>query len=253
MVQTSPCSELHPYPQQAASTPTFIIPFSRDLGPGLPSLGVWGQTTLLHVPWTWGLITTHTTNLSDPPAPGWDLLTPGPSPFAAPDLLPSHPWTFSLLTPGPAPFSAPDLLPSHPWTCSLLSPGPSPFSAPDLLPSQPWTCSPWRLGPPLREDVTWPGPLVPGVWGTFRGPPPRTSYFSAWGASSPPAPLYLHPHSPPLAPTGFSLPGGGPECCDGYSYLLQSPGQSLHCHHYGLFLIQCLILTQGCTLCILND
>ena len=89
MVQTSPCSELHPYPQQASSTPTSIVPSSRGLGPGLPSLGVWGLTTLLLCSLDLGTCHHTHTNLSDLPPPGLNL-------------LPSHPWTCSLLTPGPA-------------------------------------------------------------------------------------------------------------------------------------------------------
>ena len=145
---------------------------------------------------------THT-NLSDHPHP-----PPGfePSPFSPPGpTLPSHPWPcssfspldlLSLLTPGPA-------LPSHPL--DLLS----------LLTS--WTCSPWRLGPPPREDVAWSGPLVPGVWGTSRGPPRPSLYFSAWEHPALLHPYIFAPPKPSPDPDRSQRPGGGPECCDGYS------------------------------------
>ena len=236
MVQTSPCSELHPYPQQASSTPTSIVPSSRGLGPGLPSLGVWGLTTLLLCSLDLGTCHHTHTNLSDLPPPGLNL-------------LPSHPWTCSLLTPGPAPFSPLDLLPSHPldllslltpgpalpsqpwtfslltpWTCSLLTPGPAPFSPLDLLSLL--TPGPAPFSPLDLLSLLTPGPALPCSWvhpqgrmlsglgpgpqglGHIQGAPQALLVLLCLGASSPPASLYLRPPKPSPGPSR-SQPSSG--------------------------------------------
>ena len=91
-------------------------------------------------------------------------------------------------------------------------------------------------------------------------------YFSAWEHPALLHPYIFAPQSPPLAPAGLSPPRGGPECCDGYSYLAAQPWPVPILSSFWpfsntvfdnlidtVFLIQCLMLTQGGTLHILND
>ena len=222
MVQISPCSESHLYTQQAASTPTSIVPSSRGLRPGLPSLGVWGLTTLLLHSLDLG-IHHHRHTLTS-------VTTPTPRPGL--NLLPSHPL---------------DLLPSHPWTCS-------PFSPRDLLsPLTPWTCSPFSPpGPALPGGWVHPqGKMLPGLgpwspgFGAHPGGPPGPPCTSLPGSIQPSCiPISSPPQSPPLTPTGLSALGEGLSAAMATASWLWSARQPPHCHRYGLFLIECLTLAQ---------